>query len=728
MKQIVQNFKTGAVNLEEVPVPALHSNGIIVRTIFSLISSGTEKILIDLAKMNYLQKAQERPDLVKQVANKIKNEGFVNTYKSVMQKMETPLPLGYSAVGRVMEVGQGTDDVHPGDFVACAGAGFANHAEVNFIPENLFVKIKREDKLEELAFTTLGAIAIQGIRQAEVQFGETVAVMGLGLVGQITAQVLKAAGCRVIGLEFDSSKLELARQNGLEAGIILGKDEPVSKVKEFTRGYGADKIIITASTKENEPVELAAEIARDRATIVMVGVTGMDLPRKPYYEKELNFRFSRSYGPGRYDYQYEEKGIDYPIGYVRWTERRNMEEFVRLVEEDAINIKSLITHRFSFDEALEAYQLITENPKQEKFIGVLLQYDIHKTVIPTISLAGPKGKTAGVRTGDIRVGLIGAGNFAQTVILPEFRKLKGVSFIGACSARGIHAAALAKKHGFKYVTGDYQEILNDPEINLVVISTTHNLHFSMAQDAMNRGKDVYVEKPLCMNESELESLKQFMAEHPECSLLVGFNRRFSKHIEGIKSCFRNNRSPYLINYRVNAGNIPKGHWINDPEIGGGRIVGEVCHFIDLTQYITGARPIQVYTQKMAMDRSDVINEDNICCTISYDDGSLASLIYTSVGDKSYPKEKLEVFCNGAAASCDNFIRTRIWNHGRLVNIKTPGIDKGFSGLYSGYISYLRGKAENPIPLDEIFQNTLTTFKVKESLQKNIPIQLIESKG
>lgn len=720
MKQIVQNFKTGEMRLEDIPSPVIKGNGILVRSFYSLISAGTEKMIIDLAKKSYLGKAQERPDLVKQVINKVKNEGLINTYKSVMNKIETPIPLGYSCVGQVVEVSSKIDDVKVGDFVACAGAGYANHAEINYVPQNLFVKIRNVEKLQELAFTTLGSIAMQGIRQAEVAFGEYVAVVGLGLLGQITAQILKAAGCRVIGFEFDPLKIDLAMKNGMDAGVVLGKEEPVKKVNDFTDGYGVDKIVITASTKENAPVELAADIARDRATVVMVGVTGMDLPRKPYYDKELNFKFSRSYGPGRYDYQYEEKGNDYPIGYIRWTERRNMQEFVRLVEEGLVNIEPLITHVFTFEKALEAYSMITDNPNKERFIGVLLKYDADKNIESKVAITNSKKN---MENSPIKVGLIGAGNFTQSVLMPEFSKISDIDLVGVASAQGMHAKNIADKYGFKYAAGNYKEILDDKNVNLAVITSTHNLHYTMVEESILKGKDVYVEKPLCIKEEELEAIKELIKSHPERSLMVGFNRRFSKHVQEIKKLFSANSSPYMITYRVNAGNIPKGHWINDPEVGGGRIIGEVCHFVDLVQYIVGSKPVQVYTQKMSDSKNDIINEDNIVTTMSFEDGSVANILYSSVGDKSYPKEKIEIFSNGMVVSCENFLKTTIWNGGKVNKVKTSGMDKGFYLLYSKYIDYLRGKSDIPITMDEIFLNTLATFKVKESLIKNEPVRI-----
>lgn len=720
MKQIIQNFKTGEMNLEDISPPIVRENGILVRSRYSLISAGTEKSIIDLARKSYLGKAQERPDLVKQVINKIKNEGLLNTYKNVMNKIGTPIPLGYSCVGQVIEVGKDIDEVKIGDYVACAGAGYANHAEVNFIPKSLFVKINDIGKLEELTFTTLGSIAMQGVRQAEISFGESVAVIGLGLLGQVVTQILKAAGCKVIGFEFDSSKVEIAKCNGMQEGVVLGKDDPLKKINEFTNGYGVDKIIITASTKENDPVELAGEIARDRATIVMVGVTGMDLPRKPYYDKELNFKFSRSYGPGRYDYQYEEKGNDYPIGYVRWTERRNMEEFIRLVEEGLINIKSLITHVFDFGQALAAYKMITDNPDRIKFIGVLLKYDTSKKVEERVILSRKDNIGA---SNIINIGLIGAGNFTQSVLMPEFSKIKGVNFVGIASAQGMHAKNLANKYGFKYAVSDYKEILKDEDINLVAITSTHNLHYQMIKEAIISGKHIYVEKPLCIKETELDDIRKLVNKYPKFAIMVGFNRRYSKHIQGIKKYFSRNTSPYMITYRINAGNIPKSHWINDPEVGGGRIIGEVCHFVDLIQYIIGAKPVEVYTQKATDKKNDIINEDNIISTITFEDGSIASVLYTSIGDKAYPKEKLEIFSNGVVVNSENFVKTTIWEKGKTKTIRTQGMDKGFNELYSNYIDYIKGKSEIPIPIDEILMNTLTTFKLKESLIKSLPVKI-----
>lgn len=720
MKQIIQNFKTGEMTIEEIPNPVCRPGGILIKTAYSLISAGTEKQIIDLSKKSYLGKAKERPDLVKQVINKVKNEGLLNTYKNVMNKIESPMPLGYSCVGQVIEVGREVDNVKVGDYVACAGAGYANHAQINFIPKNLFVKLSDKSKLDESSFTTIGAIAMQGIRQANVSLGDNVAVIGLGLLGQITTQILKAAGCKVIGFEYEPAKIELAKKCGIHRGVALGKEDPITLVNDFTNGFGVDKVIITASTKENEPVELAAEIARDRAIIVMIGVTGMDLPRKPYYEKELEFKFSRSYGPGRYDYWYEDKGIDYPIGYVRWTEARNMEEFVRLVEENAINIKQLITHEIQFSNAIEAYRMITENPNNEKFIGVTLKYDFEAEADSKICFSQVNPVQS---KNHIGIGIIGAGNFTQSVLLPEFSKIKGIRFDSIASAKGMHAKKLAEKYHFNIATSNYKDVIGSKNSDLVVITSTHDLHYSMVKESLEAGKNVYVEKPLCIKESELEAINALMVRNNKASLMVGFNRRFSKHIQYIKKFLESNTTPIILNYRVNAGNIPKKHWINDPDIGGGRIIGEVCHFVDLAQYIIGSRPVQVYTQKMSTNNEDIINEDNIITTITYQNGSIASIMYTSVGDKSYPKEKMEIFSGGKVVNCENFRATNCWDNGKVSKLKTAGIDKGFNEFYSQYVKYLQGSGQEPISYEDIYTNTLTTFKIKESLSKETPLRV-----
>lgn len=710
MKQILQNFKTGELKLEDVPKPIVKKEGVLVKTYYSVISAGTEKMMIDLAKKGYLGKAKERPDLVKQVLNKTKNEGLINTYKAVMNKIDYPVPLGYSCAGKIIAVGEEVDEFKVGDYVACAGAGYANHAEYNYVPKNLVVKINKTEKIKECSFATLGSIAMQGVRQADVKLGENVVIIGLGLLGQIAAQILKAAGCKVIGIDYDESKLELAKQNGIQQSILLPIESPVEKIMNFTNGYGADKILITAATKENEPVEMAAKIARDRATIVMVGVTGINIPRKLYYEKELQFKLSRSYGPGRYDYNYEEKSNDYPIGYVRWTENRNMQEVIRLIEEGLISINSLITHEFKIQDAQEAYNFVLNNPNNEKYIGVLLEYD--KEEIEKSNKVYISNKSEKVRR--INFGLIGAGNFTKSVFLPNLNKLDEVNFVGVASAGGINAKLVAEKYKFSYATSNYNELLDDKDINLIGITSTHNLHAEMIIQAFKNGKNVYVEKPLCIYEEELKDIYKTYKESNK-ELMVGFNRRFSPHIEKIKGFLGNKTSELILNYRINAGNISKNNWINDPDIGGGRIIGEVCHFVDLIQYITKSKPVKVYAEKINGNNDEIINEDNILVTLTFQNGSIGNILYTSIGDKSYPKENLEIFGNEAVIKMKNFCLTEFYKNESKTKFKTIGQNKGFEEAYKAFIKGLILGSGSPIRAEDLFLNTLTTFRIKDAL-------------
>jgi predicted dehydrogenase/threonine dehydrogenase-like Zn-dependent dehydrogenase len=719
MKQLLQNFKTGELKLHDIPMPVVQEGGVLIRTLYSVISAGTEKQMIDLAQKSYLGKAKERPDLVKQVFNKIRNEGLWNTYRNVMSKIEEPMPLGYSCVGQVIGVGKGVDEFKVGDLVACAGAGYANHAEYNFVPKNLTVKLNREDKLEESAFVTLGAIAIQGIRQAEPVFGDTVAVIGLGLLGQITVQILKAAGCKVIGLDYVEDKIKLAEQNGMDKGVILGKDNIKAIIEELSNGFGADKVIITASTKSNDPIEMAAEIARDRGTIVMVGVTGMDIPRKPYYMKELTFKFSRSYGPGRYDYLYEEKGIDYPVGYVKWTENRNMQEVIRMIENDLINIKSLITHTFNIDEVLIAYEMVIDNPKKENFIGVLLKYNTHQQAHLENKIESAQRIT---KSGQINMGLVGAGNFTKSVFMPNFKSVKNVNFKGVASAKGISAKSLAEKYGFEYATSDYRELLKDEQINVVAITTIHNLHASMVIEALKTNKHIYLEKPLCIKEEELKLIFEEYKKHSS-SLMIGFNRRFSSHIRKVKDFLGKKTSGAVVTYRVNAGNIPKGHWVNDSDVGGGRIIGEVCHFVDLIGFIVEAKPIKVYAEKININNDEVINEDNILITLTFNNGAIGNILYTSIGNKAFPKERIEIFSGGTVAVVENFVKSQFCKNGKISTYKTRDQDKGFYEAYSSYIDSLVKGEKCPIDAQDIFINTLATFKIKESLKSGRPEEI-----
>jgi predicted dehydrogenase/threonine dehydrogenase-like Zn-dependent dehydrogenase len=625
-----------------------------------------------------------------------------------MQRLDEPVPLGYSCAGEVIEVGHGASEFSKGGLVACAGGGYASHAEEVFVPKNLVVKIPDNVSTKEAAFVTLGAIALQGVRRAELTPGERVAVIGLGLLGQLTVQILNAYGFPVLGLDVSQNQVKKALKLGLQEGAVIGQDDVEKVASAFSNGQGVDAVIITAATKSNEPVELAGRICRDKGRVSAVGNIGLDIPRSIYYEKELDLRISRSYGPGRYDPNYEEKGIDYPIGYVRWTEKQNMEEFLRLISIGRVDVKLMITHTFKIEDALEAYKLILENPDKEDFTGVLLEYDPAKEHKPTVALSRSEKR---IPTSDVvNVGLIGGGNFAKGTILPNLKKLDRVHIKGIATATGRSAQDIARKYGCEYATTDYNKVLDDEDINLVIIATRHNLHAQITIEALKRSKNVHVEKPLALN---IEELKAFIeAENSsQGRLMVGFNRRFAPQAIKAKERFSNRKTPLMIHYRVNAGYIPPDHWIHDPEEGGGRIIGEVCHFVDLLQFLTGAEPKMVYAAKVA-GGANVIAEDNVNITIDFADGSTGTILYTALGDKSLPKEYIEIFGGGKAMSINNF------KSGKGFSLSQ---DKGHYGEFRAFTEAILNGKPSPISVTELALTTLVTFKIHESLKSGVPI-------
>ena len=588
MKQVFSDVKTGDILVMDVPKPSCKNEGILVETMYSLVSAGTERSLIDFGKKNLILKAKERPDQVKKVIDKMKTDGVITAVKTAFNKLDEPLPLGYSGVGKVIEVGKGCIEFKVGDLVAIAGTLHANHAEINYVPKNLAVKLPSDfENIEEASFIALGAVAMQGIRQAEVELGEKVAVIGLGLLGQIACQILHAYGNEVIGIDINDSQYNIGKEY-IDHFVNSSDDDAVSKVMNITNGYGVDKILITAATTSNQPIEFSAEIARDRAIISMVGVTGMEIPRRSFYEKELTFKLSRSYGPGRYDETYEEKSIDYPIGYVRWTEKRIMEEFIRLIYTKRINMKKLITHNFEIDKAPEAYRMITENPNKEKYLGVIFNYPNNEEKNKNIIV---KSK---VKAQDkIGIGLIGSGNFARNTILPNLTKIDDFELVGLSTSGSISAGQTIKKYNFKYSTTDYKKLLEDKDIDLIIIATPHNTHAKFAIEALDAGKHVYVEKPLAINMEQLEQVKEAYERNSQ-HLIVGFNRRFSPFAKWIKEQLQTDKFTTLIQYTINAGEIPKDHWINDPTVGGGRIIGGLS-LHRLCQYLTGSKIKNVST-------------------------------------------------------------------------------------------------------------------------------------
>lgn len=711
MKQLIQSFKTGELGLFDVPAPVCEKNGALVQTTVSLVSAGTEKMLVDFAKKSMLAKAKDRPDLVKQVIDKMKKEGVRNTLEKVFTKLDTPIPLGYSLSGRIVQVGDELSGINIGDRVACGGAGYANHAEINYVPKNLMVKIPDGVDDIDASFVTVGAIALQGVRQTAPLLGEKIAVMGLGLLGQLTVQLLKANGCKVIGSDIDPDKMALAKKLGCDE--VCHASELIARTNEFTGGYGADAVIIAASTSSNQPITDAAEISRMRGRVVLVGMVGMDVPRNTYYKKELEIKLSMAYGPGRYDPEYEEKGIDYPYDLVRFTEQRNFEAFLGLIQEGKITPKELITHSYDFDDAMSAYDLL-EGRIKEKYLGILLNYkrDIKLENEKIVQRSEKK-----ISNDKVNVGLIGAGNFTKSVILPNVQKVDDFELVGLCTATGVSAQGTGKKYDFKYITTDSDEIFKNSEINSVFVTTRHNDHASKVLKAIESKKHCFVEKPLCIYEEELETIKEIYTG--ETVVQVGFNRRFSPMIEKMKKLLSGQIS---VNYRVNAGIIPKNIWIQDRTIGGGRIIGEVCHFIDTCSYLIGSKVKSVFATTVNKADQSIPDEDNVNIVLNYANGSTATISYYAYGDNSMPKECIEVFSSGVSMQMNDFRELTIFKGGKSSKEKSANQDKGFVNEFKAFKEAVKSGNE-AISFESIYNTTKTTFKILESIRSKSLVEV-----
>lgn len=722
MKQILQSFKTGEMWLAEVPAPLCKGKGAVVQTAASFVSAGTERMLAEFAKKGLVGKALQMPDQVKKVIRKMKTEGVFATLEKVQAKLDQPIPLGYSSAGVVVEAGRDCG-LNVGDRVACGGAGFANHAEFNYVPRNLIVKIPDGVSFEDASCATVGSIALQGVRQCEVNLGETVAVIGLGLMGILAVQMLKASGCRVIGFDPNAGRCKLAEEMGCDRAV---NDNFVGECMAFSGGFGVDAVLITAATHSDEPVTVAAEICRKKGRVVATGLVGMNLPRDQYYKKEVDFRLSCSYGPGRYDPVYEEQGVDYPFGYVRWTEQRNMAAFLQLVAEGKVTPGKLVTHRFKFDDALDAYQVLL-GIKKEPYLGIVLEYGdwssldridkidgIKRRVDFSVQSNNPDNPVNPVRKETVGVSFVGAGNFAKAVLLPNLKKVKDVTFRGVSTATGMSATDTAKKYGFTFAATDQGEVLKDESTHLVFVTTRHDMHAAQIKAALDAGKYVFSEKPLCINEEQLSKLVNPV--NPVLNkVMIGFNRRFSPHAKLLKEYFAKRTLPLVMHYRVNAGSIPKDIWLQDPEVGGGRMVGEGCHFIDFMSYVCGAPVEKVQAMCIKTANGAETPEDSISVNLQFADGSVGTLEYVALGDTTLPKEFCEIHGEGSTATMDNFCKTVC--SGKLGKRKLKGKQqKGFAEELAATVEAVKGGAAMPIPFEAILNVTKTTFAILKAVK------------
>jgi polar amino acid transport system substrate-binding protein len=715
MKQLTQKLKTGSMRILEVPVPDLMPGMILVRNHYSLISAGTEGSTVKTARKGYLGKARERPQQVKQVMDTLKTQGPVQTYRAVMKKLDAYSPLGYSCAGEVIEAESSklkAQSFRKGDLVACGGLT-ACHGEVVCVPVNLCVRLHADADLKQAAYNTLGAIAMQGVRQVDLRLGETCAVIGLGLLGQLTALLLKTSGVRVVGIDIDPAMVDIAESHCTDLALIREGAGIEERILEFTNGLGCDGVIITAASDSLDPINFSGSIARKRGTIVIVGDVPAGFDREPhFYKKELQVKMSCSYGPGRYDPTYEEKGLDYPAAYVRWTEKRNMEAFQELVYTKKIDVSYLTTHTFKLADAPSAYEMMLA--KSEPFIGILIEYEAEKPIKRGLIQTKPASSIQ--HPASVSIGFIGAGSYAQSHLLPNIPKNKDVVLKGVMTASGTGSRSVAERFGFAFCTTSEEDILQNDEINTVFIATRHDTHAEYVMKALKAGKHVFVEKPLCLKAEELEKISEIYTSelttrNSELLLMVGYNRRFSPLTRAMKGQF--GQGPMAMIYRINAGAIPADSWIQDVEVGGGRVIGEVCHFVDFLTYMNGSFPVSVFAT--AMREPNDLN-DVLSVSLTYENGSIGTISYLANGDRSLPKERVEVFCRGGAAVLDDFRVLSMFVKGKKKEKRLLSQDKGQRNEVKAFLAaILEGRGE-VIPFEEMYSASLVTFKILESIR------------
>jgi len=709
LKQILQHLKTGQMELAEVPCPQAGRGQVLIQTRTSLISAGTEKMLVEFSKANLVQKARQQPDKVKQVLDKIKTDGLMPTLEAVFRKLDEPLPLGYCNAGVVLEVGPGVADLQPGDKVISNG----NHAEVVCVPRNLVAKVPENVSDEHAAFTVLAAIALQGVRLVQPTLGEKICVFGVGLIGLLTVQLLRSSGCEVLAVDLNPQRLELAQRFGAKTVDLSKGADPISAAKGFTGEQGVDAAIITASAKTDEIVHQAAESCRKRGRIVLVGVVGLNLRRSDFYQKELTFQVSCSYGPGRYDEAYEQGGHDYPPGYIRWTEGRNFEAVLGAMSNGSLDMAPLVTHRFKLDDALKAYETI-ENDRAA--LGVILQYGDHvnRSGVVTVSQRPTEA------TGKAIVGVIGAGNFSKAILLPALAKTK-VRLAYIADLNGAAAKHAAVKFGAEKAVTDYRQILDDKQVDALFVVTSHNTHARFICEALEAGKHVFVEKPLCLHEAELEGIESAVRNHQSAVLMVGFNRRFSPHTVKIRELVAGRGGPLCVTMTVNAGEIPADHWTQDPQRGGGRIIGEGCHFIDLLSFIA-ASPVRSVSATM-VGEGPAVREDKMSIVLGFADGSVGTVNYFANGSKSYPKEVLEIFSDDRVLRLENFRVIHGFGFKGFKKFKTARQDKGHAAELAEFVRRIEHGGDQLIPFDQLKNVTEASFAAVRSAKERTTIRL-----
>lgn len=709
MEELTQKLSNGEMTVQELPMPQLSEGMVLVKNHYSLISAGTEGSTVKAARQSLIGKAKSRPQQVAQVMQVLKTQGVIQTYRTVMKKLEAYSPLGYSCAGEVIEVADDVKDFKVGDLVACGGLT-ANHAEVVSVPLNLCVKLREDADLAIACYNTLGSIALQGVRQADLRLGETCAVIGLGLIGQIVCNLLKASGVRVVGIDVSAAPVAQAAQHCADLALVRNTAGIEDKISDYTGGLGVDAVIIAAATPSLDPVNFAGAIVRKRGTVVVLGAVPTGFDREPYYyKKELQLKMSCSYGPGRYDLNYEEKGIDYPAAYVRWTEKRNMEAFQELLASKRMDLSYLTTHTFALEDAPKAYDMVAN--KTEPYLGIVLKYDVNKThKHESIKIADATSQTS-----NVGVAFIGAGSYAQGNLLPnlpnDIRRVSVMTNSGATSKR------VAERFHFESCTSNEDDIMKNPDVNTLFIATRHDSHAKYVIDGLKNGKNVYVEKPLCLNVEELVEIKN-LCEEKQKSVMIGFNRRFSPHASEIKKKLGSGKKSMI--YRCNAGSIPADTWIQDMKIGGGRIIGEACHFIDFMAYICDSKPVKVMASVMP-DNQNLNDTMNII--VEFENGSTGVVAYYANGSKAMHKEYFEVFSAGSSATIDDFNETKIYTKGKPAKFTTRAQDKGQKAMVDRFFKDIK-TGKTPIPMDEIYSVTLATFAVLKSVQEGgVPVVL-----